>query len=302
MNDDAAQRETGRMAALARYDILNTPPEAAYDEIARLAAAICQTPVAMVTFVDDDRFWFKSAIGNPDQCAPRSVAPCEQLFTQANAPETLVITDFATDERMATQRDILMAKGLCAYAGATLVTPDGHAVGTICVFDTHARDFPAEQVQALAILARQTMKLLEARRRQPAARTQAALPGLPGRDECDRVMLTEGARAHRSDTPLALLLARLDDQTGPAALLRLTGLATAIARPDDFIGSFDDDTIAMILPATTHQQALALGARLQQAQPELCIGIGSRLSGSDSASMVLTAMTALLLARASRGI
>lgn len=296
-----ARREQQRASALARYGILDTPPEQAFDQIALLAAALCQTPVAMVTFVDDDRFWFKAKIGMPDSSAPRCVAPCEQLFAQPVAEQTMTISDFATDDRLTAQRDILMSKGLRSYAGAQLVTPDGHAVGTICVFDTQIREFPPEKVAGLAVLARQTMKLLELRRQTPVPAPRPALPGLPGRDEFDHAMLSEGARAHRSDRPLALLLARPDDHDTPAAMARLAALTGKIARPDDFIGGFDDDTIAMILPATTHQQSLALAARLRQAWPDLSIGIGSRLSGSDSASMILTAMTALLLDKASRG-
>ncbi len=299
--DDAAQREQQRAIALARYGILDTPPEQAYDQIAQLAAAICQTPVAMVTFVDDDRFWFKAKIGMPDESAPRCIAPCEQLFAQPAADQTMTITDFATDDRMKTQRDTLMSKGLRSYAGAQLITPDGVAVGTICVFDTQPREFPLEKVEGLAVLARQTMKLLELRNQNSAQAALPVVPGLASRNEFDRAMLSEGARAHRSDQPLALLLARPADAQDPQATLEdLASLITSIAGPDDMIGCFDIETIGLILPATSHVQALAIAARLKQSMPDLSIGLGARMPRSDSASMTLTAMTALLLDKASR--
>jgi PAS domain S-box-containing protein len=167
--DDAA-----RLAALHRYDILDTPAEAGFDDIVLLASQICQTPVALVSLVDADRQWFKARIGF-DACeTPLAQSVCAHAL---HRPGLLVIPDLTRDPR--TRRNTLVtgAPHLRFYAGARLETPEGHALGTLCVIDAEPRPGGLTEVQAsgLEALARQVMAQIELRRalaaRQAALRT-----------------------------------------------------------------------------------------------------------------------------------
>ncbi|MCE4223262.1 PAS domain S-box protein [Methylobacterium sp. C25] len=149
-----------RLAALERYDILDTPAEPGFDDIVGLAAEICKTPVALVSLVADDRQWFKARIGF-DACeTPIGQSVCAHALAQ---PGLLVIPDLTQDPRT---RDNTLVTGephIRFYAGARLETPEGEAIGTLCVIDGQARPAGLTTRQALALerLARQVMTQME---------------------------------------------------------------------------------------------------------------------------------------------
>jgi anti-sigma regulatory factor (Ser/Thr protein kinase) len=156
--------ETGerqRLAALRRYRILGTQPERAFDDLALLASHICGTPIALITLVDEDRQWFKSRVGVSVAETSRSISFCSHAIEQ---PGLFVVPDTLQDCRF---RDNPMVSGdphVRFYAGAPLITPEGHALGTICVADRIPRDLTADQVDALGVLKRQVEAQLELRR------------------------------------------------------------------------------------------------------------------------------------------
>src|SRR6185503_17463308 len=114
--------ESERLAALERYDVLDTPPEAAFDEITRLAAEICGTPIALITLLDETRQWFKSRVGLELTQTPRSFSLCAHTILQA---ELLVVEDASQDERFAAIAGLVDAPAIRFYAGVPLATPDG---------------------------------------------------------------------------------------------------------------------------------------------------------------------------------
>src|SRR3954468_8740747 len=153
--------ETARLAALARYRVLDTEPERGFDDLTLLASQICGTPMALITLVDTDRQWFKSRVGISVTETSRSIAFCAHAIEQT---DVLIIADALGDERF---RDNPMGAGeprIRFYAGAPLITPDGHALGTLCVIDQVPRTLRLEQQQALRVLARHVMTQLELRR------------------------------------------------------------------------------------------------------------------------------------------
>ncbi len=154
--------ETTRLAALGRFEILDSEPEPEFDDLARLAAQICGTPIALVTFVDRDRQWFKARVGVEATETPREHALCAHAIL-GRTP--LVLPDLSADERFARNPMVTGPMKLRFYAGAPLVTPDGHAIGTVCVLDRVPRELSDDQVEALRALARQALSLLELRRR-----------------------------------------------------------------------------------------------------------------------------------------
>jgi two-component system, sensor histidine kinase and response regulator len=154
------ENETERLAALRYLGILDTPPEVAYDELSALAAYVCQTPIALISLVDADRQWFKSRVGWTLGETPREVAFCAHAVVQ---PDLLVVPDARTDERFADNPLVTSPPAIRFYAGAPLVTTEGHALGTLCVLDHQPRELTQEQIRALRALSHQVVAQLRLR-------------------------------------------------------------------------------------------------------------------------------------------
>lgn len=151
-------REAERLAALRSYDILDSLPEQPFDDIALLAGHVCNAPIALISFVDDDRQWFKAKVGTGLCGTPRSIAICNDVVL---AGKTVVIEDLADDPRV--KGSTLAQTGLRFYAGAPIMSPDGLPLGTVCVLDVSPRDLDDRERLLLEALARQVELLLEAR-------------------------------------------------------------------------------------------------------------------------------------------
>jgi PAS domain S-box-containing protein len=161
MRAPAPDNEADRLAALRALDILDTDPEEAFDELTRLAASICQTPVALVSLIDEDRQWFKSHIGWAVAATPRDTSFCAHTILE---PDLLIVPDATSDPRFADSTLVTLDPKVRFYAGTPLVTPEGHSLGALCVLDYRPRSLNPGQVQALRTLGRQVTALLRQRR------------------------------------------------------------------------------------------------------------------------------------------
>ncbi len=155
--------ETQRLGALHRYSAEDSASNRELHDLTRLASQLCSTPLALITFVDSDRQRFRSRIGTSLTETPRDVAFCAHAIL---ARDVMVVGDAAADERFAENPLVTDDPHVRFYAGAPLVTPDGFAIGTLCVLDRRPRELSDEQKEGLRVLSRQVMAQMELARRR----------------------------------------------------------------------------------------------------------------------------------------
>ena len=159
MNARLPDHEDERLAVLATYEILDTVPEAAFDELVELASDMCAAPIAAVSMIDRERQWFKAAHGFAVHAAPRSSSFCAHTILQ---DQLVIVPDTTLDPRFADLPSVRDGS-IRFYAGAPLTTASGHNLGTLCVFDHVVRELTPRQARTLECLARQVMAQLELR-------------------------------------------------------------------------------------------------------------------------------------------
>jgi len=162
--------EKQRLEALKRLELLDTEPEPEFDELIKLAAAICGTPISLVTLLDERRQWFKAAIGMDATETPRDIAFCSHAIRQ---PDMFVVADATVDPRFADNPLVTGEPHIRFYGGVPISSPDGFALGTLCVIDSKPRQLTQLQVDMLTMLARQVNARMELR--QQRRQLQAAL-------------------------------------------------------------------------------------------------------------------------------
>ncbi|SHN34063.1 PAS domain S-box-containing protein [Cyclobacterium lianum] len=161
MNSNAApypENETQRLEALYATQLLDTLPETSFDKITELAAAICDTPIALVTFVDQDRQWFKSKVGLDLYETRRSDSFCQFTILQ---DELFEVPDAEQDSRFAQNKYVSGEEHIRFYAGYPIKTENGLNLGTLCVLDNKPRKLREDQIQALHTLSREVETLIQ---------------------------------------------------------------------------------------------------------------------------------------------
>lgn len=153
--------ESERLAALRSYGILDTPVEASFDDITKIASYVCQTPMSIISLIDEGRQWFKSEVGLGMRQTPIDQSICAHAILEQSYLE---VEDTAKDARFVNNPLVTGDPRLRFYAGALLRTPDGLPLGTVCVLDVKPRVLDAAQREVLAALARQVMAQMEFRR------------------------------------------------------------------------------------------------------------------------------------------
>ncbi|MEH2460543.1 GAF domain-containing protein [Nostoc sp.] len=153
--------EGARLEALRQYQILDTEPEKTYDNLAHLAAFICETPISLVNFIDENRQWFKAKVGLDVSEMPLNVG---LFYLCQERRNVVVVPDTQADEKLANNPAVISYPYIRFYAGVPLITPKGHLLGTLCVIDQVPRQLSQKQLEALVALSRLVIDQLELRR------------------------------------------------------------------------------------------------------------------------------------------
>lgn len=161
MKASRSKNEVRRLKVLWQYDVLDTVPEEVFDDLTDLAAHICEAPIALISLVDEDRQWFKSRVGLTVGETSRDISFCAHAILKS---DLFIVPDATKDPRFKNNPLVAGKDRIRFYAGAPLVTPDGYALGTLCVLDKKPRVLNPDQEQALRVLAHHVVSQLELRR------------------------------------------------------------------------------------------------------------------------------------------
>ena len=267
-------QEVQRLAALASYDVLDTACEENFDDLTRLAARLTGSPTALISLIDQDRQWFKSKVGLDASETHRDQAFCAHAIHHPD--EALVVEDATADPAFADNVLVTGPLGLRFYAGVPLVSPSGHAIGTLCVLDYTKRTIAADALEALKVLARCVMTTLELRRVMSELCNQAlsdALTGLPNRVAFAAALSQAIARQRRDGLPATLLFVDLDGfkrlntsfghAVGDAALTEMGRLLRALIRQEDTAARLGGDEFAILLVGGDGTEARLVAERIR---------------------------------------
>lgn len=255
--------EAERLDKLRSYQILDSAAEQAFDDLVHLAAHVCGTPISGVSLIDAERLWFKSVLGLPDRELPRERSFCGHTI---NGGDLLVVEDAAGDPRFADNPLVSSDPRIRFYAGAPLVTSDGHALGALCVFDRRPRTLTAEQRDALARLGRQCVQLLELRLANLQIAIRDELTGLANRRGF--VLLAEQMLKHatRLRRPLLTMFIELDGhEDGDQALRDTAAILRGVFRDCDVPARLGGDEFVVCIPDAGEAAIAPIRERLEAA-------------------------------------
>ncbi|MBB5940694.1 MULTISPECIES: GGDEF domain-containing protein [unclassified Xanthomonas] len=303
--------EAARLQALHALQILDTEPEASYDDLVDIAAKLCDTPSALISLVDDERQWLKAQRNVRLLSTARDESFCGHTIL---TPEQVMVVADATADARFQHNPLVTEGGVRFYAGAPLLTRDGLPVGTVCVLDNRPRTLQPEQLAALQALSRQVMQLIELRRSSHAlalqlrerawyeqqllqyqhsleslnaelleqARTDP-LTGLLNRRAFATALMTHAEAAQRGAAPLSVAILDLDyfksvndlhgHDKGDEVLLALADMLRTRMSPDSVVARYGGEEFALLLPGLDAAQAVRTCERLRQDTSLLQLGV-----------------------------
>jgi CheY-like chemotaxis protein len=248
------QNESSRLESLRSFRVLGSSCEQVFDDIARLAALICDTPVAVITFIDEQRVWFKAKIGLELDEVPRDGSFCAYAILQS---DLLIVPDPSFDGRFMNSF-LVKQVGIQFYAGIPLLTDDAHPLGALAVMDRVPHLVTGEQSDSLCILARRTMRELELRRTGVAQSPHQRLHLAPIRQPSATILLAE------DNDNLRDLLHRVLEGDGFSVLPAADG-AEALRLCQQHNGTIDLMVTDIVMPGLN---GLELSERIRGARPE----------------------------------
>ena len=195
--------ESARLQKLRKYEILDSAPEEEFDRFVRLAGSIFETPIALISFVDETRQWFKARIGLEASETPREIAFCDHAIRQ---DDVFVVPNATEDDRFSANPLVLSDPHVRFYAGAPLVTADGNRLGTLCVIDRRTRQPNPTQLKLLKDLAGLVVDQLELRQAHRAEETLRLTAETASRSKSQFL----SRMSHEIRTPLTAIIGYAD--------------------------------------------------------------------------------------------
>ncbi len=275
--------EAGRLAALYRYEILDTDPEHAFEDIVRVVKSVFDVPIVAISLIDADRQWFKAGTGLGVSETARSLAFCDHTI-RSTAP--LEVEDAAQDPRFEFNPLVTGAPGIRCYLGVPLTTPDGYNVGSLCIIGNQPRSFTPEDREVLQNFGRLVVSTMELRL---LARRDLLTGALSRRAFEERLREVVSAPAP-TKLPMTLLMLDLDhfksvnDRFGhPTGDLVLAAVADAIRtclRPADRLGRLGGEEFGVLLTDIGPNEAYTLATRIRKKVEKLSLPCleGQRIS------------------------
>ncbi len=297
--------ESARLSALRSYCVLETGREARFDDLTCLAASICETPVSLVSLVDTNRLFFKSAHGIDVREVPYPDFFCGHAIRQS---DLFIVPDANEDLRFAKHPLVVESPRVRFYAGAPLVTPQDYRLGTLCVIDFVPRELQPKQLETLRILARQVMCQLELNLQA----MRDPLTGLYNRRQLEEGLHREVLRARRVGGTVGVMAIDVDHfkrvndtlghEVGDCALRGIADELASCVREEDIACRAGGEEFVIILPGAgktaLRSRAEAVRRTIEQAQIAagegtlrltVSIGLASFPSYGDSGQAVLRA-------------
>ena len=297
--------ESARLSALRGYCVLDTGREARFDDLTSLAASICETPVSLVSLVDTNRLFFKSAHGMDVREVPYPDFFCGHAIRQR---DVFIVPDAAQDPRFANHPLVVDGPRVRFYAGAPLITPQDYALGTLCVVDFAPRQLNAKQIETLRVLARQAMCQLELNLQA----MRDPLTGLYNRRQLEESLHREVLRARRIGASVGVMAIDVDHfkrvndtlghEVGDSALRGIAEELASCVREEDIACRAGGEEFVIILPGTgktaLRSRAEAVRSTIEQARIRagegtlkltVSIGLASFPSYGDTGQAVLRA-------------
>ena len=285
MFDSKLFDEEGRLAALERYDILDTPPEAPFEKITALVQDVLKVPICAVSLLDRDRQWFKSVQGLDSGETVRPISFCTHTI-KANDP--LIIQDALQDPRFATNPLVVGDPGIRSYAGVPLHTPDGYNVGALCAIDTVPRDYSPAQIGILASFAALVVDELELRR---IAERDHLTQALTRRGFVEQ-MKKEIARCHRHGRDSVFVMMDIDHfksvndrfghPAGDEVLKAVSAACAGMLRDNDALGRLGGEEFGILLTETDTAGGLAAVEKLRRTIEQLTVDVGGGIRVTSS--------------------
>lgn len=277
MSDQKLTDEQGRLAALQRYNVLDTMPEPSFDRITQLVQSVLNVPMSAVSLIDRDRQWFKSRQGIGDPETARGVSFCTHTIQER---EPMNIGDALTDARFAENPLVLGPPYVRSYLGAPLSTPDGYNVGSLCAIDTVPREFDASQLAMLSTLASMIVDELELRVIAQSDHLTGAMTRRGFMIEGDKAL----ARLRAEGQPCAMILLDADHfksindtyghPTGDIVLKAIAKHCRDSVPAGGFVGRLGGEEFAILLTgdAASGDQALAFAEKVRDGLERTQIG------------------------------
>lgn len=156
----STSNENKRLHDLDAYEIMDTPPELSFDQFTYMASSLCQTPIALLSFIDDERQWFKSTYGLEIHELPKHISACNQTIKQS---EAFIIED--SHNMDCEFSSFMKSEGLRFYAGVPITSHEGHQMGALCVIDYRPRTISDDQIKGLEVLSKQIVEILDIRKK-----------------------------------------------------------------------------------------------------------------------------------------